>query len=56
VFTAPKTTFATDIRRGAVPLIVLLFTSILSSWAGYLSASIPARWPLFASAIDLTIA
>jgi hypothetical protein len=48
--------FATDIRRGAVTLIVLLFTSILSPWAGYLSASLPAWWPLFASAIDLTIA
>lgn len=42
-------------QSGAAMLIVLLLASILSAWAGYLSGSSPARWPLFASAIGLAI-
>ena len=42
-------------QNGAVMLIVLLFASILSGGAGYLTASSPVRWPLFAWTIGLAI-
>jgi hypothetical protein len=42
-------------QNGAVMPIILLFASILCGWAGYLTASSPVRWPLFASTIGLAI-